>query len=250
MMLQKRVLVLSFVVLFFLSLVPAFSMLTEDFVAQSWVGRSKDELLSSWGPPSQYLKPSDEKSFWITYSKTDRIWVSGSYANTYVPDYNNPNRSRVTRSYYTPGYWQSINCDVSFTVDAQNTLITQVRHSGSSCDRLLLTPSYISEKGLEDLKNQFSTVDPFQSKSTRKGLRIEKIRKDTAAYQIGIKEGDYLDLQKTTSPQGLQEVVVRRKKGAFSSDYETLTFWVPPSTYSKAYELLDKRQRKLFKVTH
>lgn len=33
-------------------------------------------------------------------------------------------------------------------------------------------------------------MDPFQTKSTKKGLRIEKIRKDTAAYQIGIKEGE------------------------------------------------------------
>ena len=242
-------LVLSFTTL--LGWIPAWAMSTEDFIMSSWVGRPQEELLTSWGKPSDLQTIPGSKSHWIEYANESITYVQPTtYTNTRASLNADTNTSVSLRSRTmtstSGGYYQTDSCHVSFEVDSTTFKIISGSYRGNICRGSYLYPANVSKVGLNELKSQKKEVQVFQEKIDKFQRKVVKIRKDSHAYQAGLRNKDVI--LKSVKTQSGTELEIQRKEHWFSRTPVTQTYTFAPTCHSLAYELLSKRQRKQFGV--
>ena len=235
--------------------VPAWAISTEAFVVNSWVGRPQEELLSAWGKPSGSQLIPGSKSHWIEYSHQTTTYVppttyidtKGS-VNAGTTPYGNTtvalNNRTVTST--SGGYYQTNSCNVSFEVDFTTLKIISGSFRGNICRGSYLYPANVSTVSLNELKSQKKEIQPFQEKIEKSQRKVIKIRKDSHAYEAGLRNKDVI--LKSVNTQSEIELEIQRKEHWFSRSLLTQRIRFAPTCHSLAYELLSKPQRKQFNV--
>jgi hypothetical protein len=250
---KSLAIVLSFTTL--LGGVPAWAMSTEDFIMDSWKGRPQEELLNTWGKPSSSQIIPGSNTHWIEYSSQVSSYVPPTtYTNTtgslnaYTSPYGNTSgsfsNSSVTNT--TGGYYNNYNCTVSFEVDSATYKILKWSYVGNRCEQWYVYPAHISKPVLNELKSRKKEVVAFQEKMDKSQRKVMKLRKDTNAYKVGLRNNDIIIKSETINND--TKVEIQRKKHFFTKQLITNTYLFAPTYHSEAYELLTKKQRKLFKV--
>jgi hypothetical protein len=221
--------------------IPAWAISTEEFVMSSWVGRPQEELLSAWGKPSGSQLIPGSKTHWIEYTRE---------TSEYVPSltyYNTPYDSkRYNYTSYSSSYYKNYNCAVSFEVDSTTFTIVNGSFRGNMCRNWYLYPAHVSKVGLNALKSQQMLVQEFQEKIDKSQRKVIKIRKDSHAYEAGLRNKDVI--LKSVKTQSGTELEIQRKEHWFSRSLVTQRIRFAPTYHSLAYELLSKPQRKQFNV--
>jgi len=88
---------------------------------QTWVGHNYDELIASWGPPTQFFSNGKGGAIFI-YANTT-TWVQPGSANTYYSDstFGSSTYGQAT-TYYTPAVVQSYTSYRMFWIDSTGTI--------------------------------------------------------------------------------------------------------------------------------
>ncbi len=233
----------------------AWAISTEEFIMNSWMGRPQEELVRAWGRPSNSQIIPGSETHWIEYSNQSSIYVPptsytntkgslNTYSNSYGNTYGYLNSSSVTNTY--GGYYQNYSCNVNFGVDSSTLEITTWSYRGNMCKKWYVYPAHISITTLNDLKSTKKEVFAFQEKIDRSQCKVMKLRKDTNAYKVGLRNNDIIIKSKTINND--TKVEIQRKKHFFTKQLITNTYLFAPTYHSVAYELLSKRQRKQFGV--
>jgi hypothetical protein len=242
-------LVLSFSTL--LGGVPAWAISTEEFIMNSWVGRPQEELLSAWGKPSDLQTVPGSKTHWIEYANESTTYVQPTtYTNTRASLNANTGTSASLNSRTVTstsgGYYQTNSCNVSFEVDSTTLKIVSGSYFGNMCRGWYLYPAHVSTVGLNELKSEKKEIQPFQEKIDKSQCKVIKIRKDSHAYEAGLRNKDVI--LKSVKTQSGTELEIQRKEHWFSRSRVTQTYTFAPTCHSLAYEVLSKRQRRQFGV--
>lgn len=240
---------LSFTTL--LSGIPVWAISTEEFVMSSWVGRPQEELLTSWGKPSDLQTIPSSKSHWIEYANESTTYVQPTtYTNTRASLNANTDTSASLNSRTVTstsgGYYRTDTCHVSFEVDSTTLKIISGSYRGNICRGSYLYPANVSKVGLNELKSNKKEVQDFQEKIDNSKRKVIKIRKDSNAYQAGLRNKDVI--LKSVKTQSGTELEIQRKEHWFSRTPVTQTYTFAPTCHSLAYEVLSKRQRRQFGV--
>lgn len=100
----------------------------------SWIGYSIDDVITSWGYPSEEKSIANKHLFyWYTNST---IYVPPSTTSTSTPNFYN--NSTVTTTTISGGYTMNSSCDKILEVNKENKIIAW-QYNGNSCPSFYFT---------------------------------------------------------------------------------------------------------------
>jgi hypothetical protein len=238
----------------------SFAETDQQIVLNSWIGKSQEELFSVWGRPTNVQMLPNSKTYWVNYGYQNAVYVPKTYtanssttsnANGYISPYGNisayGNSNTSTTINESGGYNLNYNCSVDITLDTQTSKITMLTYSGNICNRTLLTPSHISPTGLQNVKRKKIEVEAFNISDSKKGEIVSFLRKDTRAYQMGLRNKDII-LEKELK-DGVTKYKIQRKPSIFSKRLIEKEISFPPTYHSWAYENFTPKQREIWDVS-
>ena len=236
------------VVMFFVPLLctaQASSFSNEQIIVNSWKGQRVEELLATWGKAAETQYYPEANIYQYIYRHQRSVYIRSSETRY-------KNRQGVEQVIRTPGEIKIYSCEVSFHASGKDKIIYTTRSTGNDCEEREALPEHISETWLANEKEKVLPIIAFTTKETKYGKQIASIRKDSNAYEAGLRKGDYI--QKSTkypNQQGVlqqEKLAIQRKLGFFSKAFKDYTFTFDSTYHSAAYEMMTKGQRTLWNV--
>jgi len=205
-------------------------------VSQSWVGQTQEELLSVWGDPVKTsFNPRTNEVIWDYEKHPTFLRVPGEiHDRLFMID---PKTKLITRVFLS---------DETSSASNATGLVSAIAGLNTS---KIVHPTLVSPTWLKEAKQQWILIEDFTVKETNSGKQVIKIRKDSNAYESGLRKGDYiLKRVDTSSPLDVITLTIQRKVSLLSGDWEQLVLTFPPTFHSKAYETMYPEERKMLNI--